>query len=352
MALSDDQKAILRLLSQRGAQGYEDLSALLGMSVDEVHSRAKAAAAQLESDGIPAPIVPEPDGTGGGSPSLAKEGEAPPGESSLPTVPAEPQEPAPEPPAPVPAEKPQVDPPAPAERSQPEARAPIAEKKPAAAQASPPRQPRSKSPSRSPMSKPKLALPKDRGARIGVLAGGAVLVLLIILLLTGVLGDGSDSSTSGSSSNGTASQEAGSGQLTQAVLEPVEGGDASGRALFGRSNKQVLLQVEAEGLEPSPQGQSYVVWLARSPKQMLPLAASKVDQSGKIAARYQVPTEVLAFLASGSFDEIAITLIGDSAFRNSVAQARKEKKSPAYTGNAVLRGQITGPIVGLAKKGG
>lgn len=178
-----------------------------------------------------------------------------------------------------------------------------------------------------------------------------MLVLLIILLVTGVLGDGGDSDTSGSSAT-TAQEAADSGQLTQAVLEPVDGGDASGRALFGRAGKNVLLQVEAEGLEPSPQGQSYVVWLARSPQQMLPLAASKVEESGQIAARYQVPTEVLAFLASGSFDEIAITQIGDSAFRNSVAQARKEKKSPAYTGTAVLRGQITGPIVGLAKKEG
>jgi hypothetical protein len=346
VALSDDQKAILRLLSQRGAQGYEDLSALLGMSVDEVHSRAKAAAAELESEGIPAPVVPEPGGTGGGSPS----------------VPAEPQEPAPEPPAPAPAEKPQVDPPAPAEKPQPEPPAPaesVAEDKPpivrppAAAAASRSAPSKGKSPSRPRASKPKLALPSDRGARIGVLAGGAVVVLLVILLVTGVLGDnGGSSASSSSGGGGTTSQEAGSGQLTQATLEPVDGGDASGRALFGRSGKNVLLQVEAEGLEPSPQGQSYVVWLARSPQQMLPLAASKVDDSGEIAARYQVPTEVLAFLASGSFDEIAITQIGDSDFRSSVAQARKEKKSPAYTGTAVLRGQITGPIVGVAKKGG
>lgn len=342
MALTDDQKAMLRLLSQRGAQGYEDLSALLGVSTDEVHSRAKAAAAQLESEGIPAPSVPEPDGSGGGSPSIAKAEEDPPAKPPPSTPPAEPQEPVlaggeetpatqvppspvlPQPPAP--AQPPVPPPPAPAKKR-----------------------------SRPTAPKLKLALPKDRGARIGVLAGGAVLVLLVILLVTGVLGDGSDSSTSGSDTGNTAAntaaQEAGSGQLTQAVLEPVDGGDASGRALFGRSGKNVLLQVEAQGLEPSPQGQSYVVWLARSPQQMLPLAASKVDDSGEIAARYQVPTEVLAFLASGSFDEIAITQIGDSAFRNSVDQARKAKKSPTYTGTAVLRGQITGPIVGLAKKG-
>ena len=37
MELSNDQKAILRLLAQRGAQGYDDLTALLGVDAAEVH---------------------------------------------------------------------------------------------------------------------------------------------------------------------------------------------------------------------------------------------------------------------------------------------------------------------------
>ncbi|HEX6456500.1 MAG TPA: Lrp/AsnC family transcriptional regulator, partial [Solirubrobacterales bacterium] len=79
MALSDDQKAILRLLAQRGEQGYDDLAALMGISVEEVHSRAKRAAADLEAEGIPAPSIPAPAGGGGGdSPAGAKDGEAPP----------------------------------------------------------------------------------------------------------------------------------------------------------------------------------------------------------------------------------------------------------------------------------
>ncbi|MGE5335837.1 MAG: AsnC family protein, partial [Nitrososphaerota archaeon] len=80
MALSDDQKAILRLLAQRGADGYSDLAALLGTSVEEVHSRAKAAAAELEAEGIPAPSIPEVGG-GGDAPSGATAGEAPEGAS-------------------------------------------------------------------------------------------------------------------------------------------------------------------------------------------------------------------------------------------------------------------------------
>ena len=60
MELSNDQKAILRLLSQRGEDGYEDLTALLGIDAAAVHERAKAAAAQLEAEGIPAPSIPAP----------------------------------------------------------------------------------------------------------------------------------------------------------------------------------------------------------------------------------------------------------------------------------------------------
>ena len=54
--------------------------------------------------------------------------------------------------------------------------------------------------------------------------------------------------------------------LTQAILAPVDGGDAAGRALFGRVRKTAVLEVIAKGLAPSPQGQSYTVWLYRSPK--------------------------------------------------------------------------------------
>src|SRR6476469_1892598 len=67
----------------------------MGISVGEVHARAKQAAAELEAEGIPAPTIPEPGG--GGEPlSGAKSGEAPergspPPKAPKPTVPAEKQ---------------------------------------------------------------------------------------------------------------------------------------------------------------------------------------------------------------------------------------------------------------------
>src|SRR5918994_2467718 len=46
MPLSADQRAMLQLVLERG-QSYEDIASVLGVGVDEVRSRARAALAEL-----------------------------------------------------------------------------------------------------------------------------------------------------------------------------------------------------------------------------------------------------------------------------------------------------------------
>lgn len=319
MALSDDQKAILRLLSQRGAQGYEDLSALLGVSVDEVHSRAKGAAAQLESEGIPAPVVPEPGGGGGDdSPSVA-DGEAPPGESS-PPKPAPPVS-APAPPEPKPIPK----------------REHHTLKEDAH----------------------RLKLLEGRGLW-ALLAGAAAVVLFVIFIFVGGDGtdDGGDSTTTSSSSTPSGNTvaalekaaEGGKKEVTKASLQAVDGSDAVGVAIFGRVKKSLALQVAAEGLEPAEGEEGYTIWLAASPQRMLPLASTEVGDDGRIGAQVTVPVEVLAYLANETFRQIAITRTDESQLKASLAKATKEKEAPLYTGDEVLNGEVTGPIVGAANR--
>jgi len=309
MELSNDQKAILRLLAQRGAAGYDDLTALLGISAAEVHERAKAAAAQLEADGIPAPSIPPPG-------------------AAEPEAPAEPVAPAP------------VSPP-----SQPEPPAAVEPATP------PPPTPAAKAKASQP---PKLSLPKSRGARAALAAGLAVVVALIVVLALGGGGDSGDTTTSASSDSTTSSEETVSAsnnpKLTQAVLSPIDGGDAKGVATFGRVKNSLALQIEAEGLAPTGKGQSYTIWLYESPRKMLPLASTAVPASGKIGAQVEVPTEVLAYLANETFDQLDVSLTDDATLKGSLAKATKEKKAPIYTGEDVLRGTITGPIIGAAKK--
>jgi hypothetical protein len=326
VALSDDQKAILRLLSQRGEQGYEDLSALMGISAEEVYARAKGAAAALEAEGIPAPSIPEPVG-GTGSPSVAKDGEAPPGEP-VPPVAAEPEKPAPEV----------------ARAAEP----PRAEPKPVAALP--------KGPPKPPLKK-ELKLLEGRGLW-ALLAGAAIVVLFVVFVLFGGGDDGGDSTTATSSSSPSgetvaaleAAAEQGNRTVTKASLEAVDGSDAVGVAIFGRVKKSLALQVAAEGLEPTGDGESYSIWLAASPQKMLPLASTEVGEDGRIGAQVEVPTEVLAYLANETFGQIAITRTDDSQLEASLAKATKEKQAPVYTGDEVLRGDVEGPIVGAASR--
>jgi hypothetical protein len=312
VALSDDQKAILRLLSQRGAQGYEDLSALLGVSAAEVHARAQKAASQLEDEGIPAPAIPDL-----------------PGESPPPTIPAEPQEPAPE-----------------IVHSSEAPRAQAATPKPT------PLRKREKPPL-----KKELKLLEGRGLW-ALVAGAAVVVLFVVFIFVGGGDDGGDSDTT-TAANAPSGQsvaaleqaaEQGKKEVTKAALTAVDDSDAVGVAIFGRVKNSLALQVAAEGLEPAEDGESYTIWLAASPQRMLPLASTEVGEEGRIGAQVEVPVEVLAYLANETFRQITITRTDDSQLKASLAKATKEKEAPLYTGDEVLNGEVTGPIIGAANR--
>jgi hypothetical protein len=327
VALSDEQNAMLRLLAS-GEQGYGDIAALLGLSEQDVRARVVGALAQLEAEGKPAPDIPPPI-PGGARPAA---------------------EAAPPEPEPVP----------PAADEEPES-------EPAVAEATSPERPAARPPGATPPASPPpsgertITLPTGRGAWI--LGGGilAVIVVIVVIVLLSSGGGGNSSSTS--AGTGSTSAEEGSAdnttavgkKATQAQLSAVDGSEAVGLATFGRVKNKLALQIEATGLEPTEEGtDAYTIWLAQSPRKMLPLASTAVKASGKganaIAAEFEVPVEVLAYLANGSFDQIAITRTQTANLEASIKTAKSEKSTPKYTGEAVLRGTITGPIVGLAQR--
>lgn len=311
MALTDDQKAMLRLLAQR-EEGYEDMAALMGISVEEVRERVKEALAEVAESEATAAEVAEPP--------------IPP---PLP-APESPQQPAVEqPPAPQPFAPTAPEPVAPATKA-----------------------PAPSTSGKRPPKLPGVKLPKDRGALIGLAAGALAVVIFVIVLIVGGDGGGSSSSTAaaGGGQGGTTTAAAEDPNLTQAVLSPVDGSDANGTALFGRFKKNVLLQVTAEGLEPSQSGQSYAIWLSHSGKAMVPVGTAKVPDSGDLAARFQIPAAVLVLIARNAFNEIDVTRTTDANLSAAIAKARQSKSESAYTGTDVMHGKITGPFVGAASK--
>lgn len=295
MALSDDQKALLRLLAQR-EQGYEDIAALKGMSVDEVRAEVRAALAAMEA---PPPEPPAPP----------------------PPPPPEP-EPAPEP-VPAPQPRPEAAP---------------------AAKPSPRANPRLRRPQRP-------AVPVER-RRLLAIAGGALALVAIVLGAVALIGGGSDSGSSSATAGESEITSAEEGKVTQAVLSAPDGGEANGRAIFGRVGKEeIVLQVTAEDLEPTEKGESYTVWLYRTPKLSLRVGSVPVGESGKLGARFTIPEELLAYVASGAFNQVYVSRTSNAAYQREVAKAKKEKSLPRYTGETVLTGTITGPIAKAGEEG-
>ena len=347
MALSDEQNAMLRLLAS-GEQGYGDIAALLGLSEDEVRAKVVGALAQLQAEGKPAPDIPPPI-PGGAKPA------------------AEAAPPEPEPPAgaaaeEAPSEPIQAEPSAPQAAPEPAAQASERQvPKPAAAAPGEPAKPAAVPPASPPPSGGRtITLPTGRKAW---LIGGGILAAIVVIVVVIILVSGGDSSsnttTEGGSTtaaeNGGGENSSGAKQATQAELTAVDGSEAEGLATFGRLKNKLALQIEAKGLEPTVEGtDAYTIWLAQSPQKMLPLASTAVKGSGKgaeeIAAQFEVPVEILAYLAKGTFDQIAITRTRTKPFNAAIEFATKHKTTPKYTGEPVLRGTITGPIVGLAQR--
>ncbi len=277
MALTDDQRAMLRLLAQND-DSYEDIAALKGVSVEQVRSEVKAALA-----------------------AAAAEQEAGPPEQP---PPAEETPPPPSPPQPKP--------------------------KPA------PKPPR----------KPKAPIPPQR-RRLLIVAAAAIAVVGVALIAIALI-DGSGSS--GSSGQAEGAQTAANGgsadkKLTRAELKPVDGSSAKGQAIFGRLKKKIVLLVEAVGLEPSAKGQSYTIWLYKSPKLAIRVTSVRVTKSGGIRVPVQLDSEIFGAVLARVFDRINISRTSDAVYEREVAQAKKQNKLPRYTGETVLSGEVTGPVL-------
>ena len=188
---------------------------------------------------------------------------------------------------------------------------------------------------------PRVSLPAGNGPRAAIAAAAIVLVAIVVVLI--VSGGGSDSSTTSAANTTTATSTTASesgaeaqktptsstAAVTKAVLKPVAGASGSGVAIFGRVKNSLALQIVAKELPPTTKGSTeYTVWLAQSPQRMLPLASTEVGSDGRIGAQFKVPTEVLAYLANGTFDQLVLTKTSNSALEASLAAATKEERAP------------------------
>jgi hypothetical protein len=334
MPLTDDQRAMLQLLLQR-RQSYGDIAALLGLEVEQVRARARAALTEIGGEDPDREVSltdyllgqADPIGRADAARHLQSDATArdlaerlttqlrvlAPG-AELPDLTGSGGE----------AVKPR-DPAAPASES--------------AGAVGPGR--------RRPLGGWASTLSRrQRQAMAGLVVGG-LLTAALVLAVTGVFSGSSEkheSRASSTASNSCLKQRHAHPPpgLTRAVLEPSGGSDACGVAVFAKVRDFPVLDVNVVGLKPSGAGTGYIVWL-RGPNAVFPLTPAKVGRNGSLQGRIQISARVLKVLQAGVFDSVDVSRTKIARLRAALKTTRRSGQSIPYVGRSVARGTFTGP---------
>ena len=330
MALSDDQRAMLQLLLERG-QSYDDIGSLLGLERDEVRSRARAALTEIGGEdpdrdvGLTDYLLGQADPIGRADAARHLQSDA--GARDLAErLSAQLRLLAPA------AQLPEV----PAGSAAPRRKAvPAATPAPAVAGDAP-----------SPAAGGPLHLGAGLERRqlqwIAALLGAGALVLVVVLLVTGAFDCGGDGGGgNGKTASGGGENPNASG-LTRAVLTEQGGSGASGVAVFARVRNTPVLQINVNGLEPTRKGQAYVIWLYGNNRRAFPLSREPVKRSNLRGAA-PVPVQILQALQQGLFDSVDVSLASDKEMTAALRTARNSQQLPRYAGTSIVRGPIVGP---------
>jgi hypothetical protein len=333
MPLTDDQRAMLQLLLQRG-QSYADIAGLLGLDVEEVRSRARAALTEISGEDPDRDVSltdyllgqADPIGRADAARQLQSDAGARDLAERLAT-----QLRVLAPGADLP-ELPGADSGA-TKRQQSPTPAPQPSGEVAAA-----------SPAPRPGGGLAASLTKSQRQVIAGLLGGGILIVVVVLAVAGVFSGGDGGDNSSSSSKGQSSNQASNASgLTRAVLTSQNGSDAQGVAVFARVRNTPVLQINVTNLKPSKPGQGYVIWLYSGPSRAFPLVRQAVRNNGQLRGAAPIPTQLIQALQQGLFNSIDVSLASNTQISAALRQARQSQQLPRYAGQSVVRGTITGP---------
>ena len=166
--------------------------------------------------------------------------------------------------------------------------------------------------------------------RLLVLLGStALLVVVVVLAVTGAFGGGEDSQATPATQTSTTAAANGEEQIQRIALRaPMGGGDATGDAVFGlATGDQPFVDLSIEGLDPAPEGQTYVIWMMLTGDKGYPLSPITVTEEGTYEDRFPIPSAVLPVIARVRYVEVAIA---------SVTEVRKTVRAAIQSTNLVL----------------
>jgi hypothetical protein len=354
VALTDEQRTMLQLLLE-GGQRYEDIGSLLGISADEVRSRARGALQEIGGADPDAQVglsdyllgQADPIGRADAVRHLQSDPEAnalaerlvqnlrllaP--KAELPEVP-EPRggrKAAPPPPPAAPAQAPPATPPAPG--------APAPAKGPGFA---------------SRVAGAFAGLTRSSGRRRTqfVVGGAALLALVIVVVVVATSGGSSDGNDCQGVDTSTA-QQAGvpTIKLTATGAAADEDCPPSGQITLGATQQATnnknqtptfALQANAVHLPPSANGERYLLWLYKSDTQSLPLGQETFDDSGNLTGG--VPLIAQQVLLLPAFDSIRISKVSSTEAQQIQQSLQQQGKKASgviqFVGQPMLQGNIS-----------
>jgi hypothetical protein len=336
MPLQGDQRALLQLLCQRG-QSYEDISGLLGISADQVHTKAREALTEIAGSDPDAEValtdflLGQADPIGRADAVRFLQGD-PAGLELAATIQQglrliAPDAKQPNLPEPRGKRRRAALPDSSEETATPGAPAPGAEGDSASS---------------------------DRTKLFAAGAAIGLIVIIGILAIAGVFsGAGDDSTSSTSSTSADASTTAtGDTQITAVPLKPTAGSAVAGRATFGLiSNQQLYVDVQVQGLDPNlPQSQSYLVWLMVGGNAGFPIDHLEADQNGSFSGRLAVPSSI-ALSIGNQATSVRVSSTEVHQLQVQINQATQQKVPILqFVGTELASGDI--PIVKGKQAGG
>ena len=309
MALSADQRAMLQLLLERG-QSYDDLASVLGVGVDEVRTRARAALTELAGGADPDAEVGLTDYLLGQADPIGRA-------DAVRHLQADPE----------------------SHRLASDLRDRLLEISPDARLPELPAPKGRRRTAPQAPTRPRGTMTPRQQQTIVALVAAAVLVLVGILAVAGAFGGGDDDEPVADTQT-TTSAEAEGDVLASVELRPQSGSDATGEATFGvASQDQPYVDLSLSGLNPPSEGETYVVWLLLTDDQGYPLSPLEVSGEGEFSDRFPIPQFAIPIASRARFVDISLSqnrsLLGD------LQQAVKQQKPIlGYQGDSVLRGEI------------
>lgn len=352
MALTDEQRAMLQLLLE-GGQGYDDIGSLLGITPDEVRSRARSALGEIGGADPDAQVglsdyvlgQADPIGRADAVRHLQSDPEANALaqrlEQNLRLLAPKAQLPE----IPEPRGGRRAAPPPPPPATPPPATAPPA--------AQPPQVPSGPGfASRAAGFFSGLGSLTGKRRTQAIVGGAAALALVIVIIVVATSGGGGGSSSCAPVNTASAQQAgiptmklAAAGALADADCAPsgqITLGSQQAAANSKSQSPTFVLQANAVHLPPTTGGDRYLLWLYKSDTQSVPLGQETVDSSGNLTGAVPVPAQELVLIPA--FQTIKLSKVTSAQSQQVQQSLRSQGKKPTllvpFVGDTALQGNV------------